>query len=274
MKTLKKQIVLIIISVLVFSCQDVIQVDLSTAAPKLVVEARINWQKGTTGNIQKIKLTTTTSYYSSEFPIVSGANVSVQNAAGTVFSFIENAGTGEYICNNFVPVIDETYTLMVVSNGQTYKATETLKSVAPIINITQKNDGGFLGKDIEVKAFYKDPPVVNNFYLYNYNYPTSPKPDYYVGKDELYQGNEFFSISRTDKLKVGDLVTVSHFGVSEQYYNYLAILLDIAGSAGGGPFQSPPATVRGNVVNQTNRDNYPLGYFSLSEFDTRSYTIQ
>ncbi len=274
MKTLKKYIALLIITLSIFSCQDVIQVDLTTAPPRLVVEARINWQKGTSGNTQKIKLTTTTSYYSSTFPKVSGATVSVENATGTVFTFLENPGTGEYICTNFVPVIDQTYTLTIVSNGQTYKAVETLKSVTPITKFAQKNDGGILGKDIEIRAFYNDPPIVTNYYLYNYNYPAAPKPDYYVGRDEFYQGNEFFSISRTDKLKVGDVVSVSHFGVSQQYYNYLAILLDIAGSSGGGPFQSPPATVRGNVINQNNLDNYALGYFSLSEFDSKVYTIQ
>ncbi|HBK84252.1 MAG TPA: DUF4249 domain-containing protein, partial [Flavobacterium sp.] len=34
------------------------------------------------------------------------------------------------------------------------------------------------------------------------------------------------------------------------------------------------ATVRGNIVNQTNSDDFPFGYFSLSEMDTKSYEIQ
>ncbi len=52
------------------------------------------------------------------------------------------------------------------------------------------------------------------------------------------------------------------------------ILLDIAGSSGGGPFQTPPATVRGNIKNETNFDNYPLGYFRISEADVINYTIK
>jgi hypothetical protein len=54
----------------------------------------------------------------------------------------------------------------------------------------------------------------------------------------------------------------------------MSILVSIAGNNGGGPFQSPPATVRGNIINTTDKANYPLGYFSLSEIDFRSYTIQ
>ena len=54
----------------------------------------------------------------------------------------------------------------------------------------------------------------------------------------------------------------------------MSILVSIAGSNVGGPFQSPPATVKGNIVNVTNKENYPLGYFSLSETDTQKYKIK
>ena len=100
------------------SCTKVVKVDLETAEPKLVIDASIDWVKGTTGNEQKIKLSTTTGYYSTTFPTVSGADIVITNSADTVFRFIENAGTGEYICSNFHPVIGETYTLKVVLKGE------------------------------------------------------------------------------------------------------------------------------------------------------------
>ena len=64
MKNIKLFIVLLIASFSVISCEEVVNVDLDTAAPKLVIDASIKWEKGTTGNVQKIKLTTTTDYYS------------------------------------------------------------------------------------------------------------------------------------------------------------------------------------------------------------------
>jgi hypothetical protein len=48
------------------------------------------------------------------------------------------------------------------------------------------------------------------------------------------------------------------------------ILVSISGGNGGGP--SLLLLLRGNIINTTNADNYPLG--SLSEADTRNYTIQ
>jgi len=255
-------------------CEDVVNVDLNTASPKLVIEASINWQKGTLGNEQKIKLTTTTDYYSNTIPKVSGASVFIKNSANMIFNFIETPNTGIYICTNFVPAINQNYTLTVISKGQTYTATETLKAVASITKIAQNNQGGFDGKTIEIKSYFNDPANEVNFYFYQYGYQNPLLNNFYIGEDTFFQGNEFFSISQNDKLKTGEQITVSHFGISKTYANYLNILISIAGSSNGAPFQSPSATVRGNIINITNFDNYALGYFSLSEIDSKNYIIQ
>jgi len=255
-------------------CEDVIDVDLNTAPPKLVVEASINWYKGTSGNEQKIKLTTTTDYYSNEIPKVSGATVFVKNSSNATFNFIENPNTGEYFCTNFIPVLNETYTLTVISKGQTYTATETLKPVAPITKIVQNNQGGFDGKTIEIKAYFNDPATEENYYLFGYSYENQLLNNYFVGEDTFFQGNEFFSISQNDELKKGDKIDIRHFGISKTYSNYMKVLISVAGSSNGAPFQSPAATVRGNIINTTNFDNYALGYFSVSEADAKKYDVQ
>lgn len=256
------------------SCEDVVDVDLNTAPPKLVIDASINWEKGTSGNQQKIKLTTTTDYFSDVIPIVSGATIFITNTDNIVYNFIENENTGEYFCTYFVPQLNEVYTLTVISKGQTYTAKETLLAVAKINEIVQNNEGGFTGNNIEIKAFYTDTAGEDNYYLYKYKYSNQKKLDYYVDEDNFFQGNTFFSLSQNEDLKVGDNVEIKHFGISKKYYNYMSILLSVAGNSSGGPFQSPPATVRGNIINTTNADNYALGYFRLSEVDTQSYTIQ
>ena len=256
------------------SCQDVVPIDLNTAPPKLVIEASINWKKGTDGNQQKIKLTTTTNYYSNIIPKISGATVTIKNSSNIIFNFVESINKGEYVCNNFIPVLNESYTLTVISEGATYTANETLKSVAPITEIIQNNEGGFTGKNKEIKSYYTDPADEPNYYLYKYIYSNQIKSNFYVDQDEFFNGNKFFSISQNDDLKTGDSIEISHYGISKSYYNYLSVLVSIAGNNGGGPFQSPPATVRGNIINTTNPANYPLGYFSLSEVDIKKYTIE
>jgi hypothetical protein len=273
MKNIK--IILGILSIILFtSCQDVVDIPLDTENPRLVIEASINWQKGTSGNVQKIKLTTTTDYYSNNIPTVSGATITVKNSTNTTFNFIEIPNTGEYVCNNFTPLLNETYSLNISVNGQNYTATETLIPIPAITNIVQNNQGGITGNRVEIKTFYNDTPIIDNYYFYKYKYSNVVKPDFYVDDDLFFQGNQFFSISRNSDLKAGDQLEITHTGISKNTFNYLSILLNISGSQGGGPFQSPPATVKGNIKNNTNFDNYPLGFFRLSEIDIRNYTVQ
>jgi len=141
---------LALVFVFLYSCEEVVHVDVPTAAPRLVIDASLKWQKGTTGENQLIKLTTTTGYYDSTIPTVSGAEVWVTNGANDVFLLTETTPlSGGYHCSNFVPEINQTYQLTVVLNGQTYTATETLNAVPAIDSISQNNEGGFSGTDIE-----------------------------------------------------------------------------------------------------------------------------
>jgi hypothetical protein len=256
------------------SCQDVVDIPLNTDKPRLVVEASINWEKGDIGDTQTIKLTTTTNYYSNTIPVVSGAIVTVTNSSNVVFNFIETPNTGLYNCTNFVPVIDEVYTLKIINKGDTYTATETLKSVAPIQNITQEIQVGPGGDALKIKGNFVDPANVDNYYLYKFSSTNSITPSYNSDEDTFFQGNPFFSLKFIRDYKVGDFVAITHYGISKEYYNYMNILLSIAGGQGGGPFATPSATVKGNIKNETNFDNYPLGYFRLSESSTKTYIVQ
>lgn len=257
------------------SCEDVINVPLTTAPPRLVVDASINWEKGTTGATQKIILSTTTDYYGTVIPPVSGATVKVTNSSKTIFSFIENGTTGEYICTNFEPKIGETYVLEIVYKSEIYTATETMQSVSKITKISQKSDGGILKDQYEVAFYFFDPATITNYYLSEIIPNYLKVSTFIVSDDRFTDGKENSEIYSDKDLKPGNTVTFSHSGISKSYYNYMSVLTSIAGSSGGGgPFQTPPATVRGNVINQTKTDNYPLGYFSISETEKIVYTIK
>ena len=257
------------------ACEDVVNVDLDEAAPRLVVDAAISWQKGTAGNEQKITLSTSTGYYDSNIPTVSGAVVNIKNSLGTTFDFIENVpNSGEYVCSTFVPQLNETYTLTVVSNGQILTATETLKPVPPIDKIEQETKPGFgdEGDAIEVKVYFTDNGFTRDFYKMRYQSSRKAIPEFNIEDDEFFQGNQVFGLYRDSDLEPGDNLDITLYGISERYGNYMNILLGIAD--GGGPFSVPPATLRSNLVNQTNFDNYVFGYFTLSETDHVNYTIE
>lgn len=268
------KILALLFALILISCEDVISVDLDTAPPRLVIDASIDWVKGTPGNEQKILLSTTTGYYSAEFPTVSGAEITVTNTAGTVFAFTEMGIAGQYVCTNFEPVIGETYQLTVRLNGQTYTASETLTATPDIMEtIEQDNEGGMGGNEIEITFYYQDDPVATNYYLFGIKSPPSVFPELSIENDENSQGNitpEYFS---HENLKKGDLVNIRLYGISAQYYEYMNKLI-IASGADDGLWPKTPSAVRGNIVNQTEFKNFAFGYFRLAEVSVRDYTIQ
>lgn len=273
MKITRKLLVLTI-GLFLASCEDVIDVDLDTAAPRLVIDASIDWERNTSGNEQKIKLSTTTGYYSNEFPTVSGATISVANSAGDTFDFIETSDTGVYICTNFIPVIGETYTLAVHLNGETYAAVETLHATANIEDsIVQNNSGGMGGDEIEITYYYQDNADEENYYLNRIITPEVAFPEFMTGNDEFSQGNLISESYSHEDLKIGDNATITLYGISKRYFEYFNKIM-IASGGGGGPFPTIPTAVRGNIVNQTNSGNFAFGYFRLCELTTKSYTVQ
>jgi hypothetical protein len=163
---------------------------------------------------------------------------------------------------------------IVLKNGETYTATETLKSVSPFTKIEQKNDGGFSGKEIEIKAYFDDLADVDYYYMVKFKSSVSAIPSYDIFDDSFTQGKENFRLYTNENLNTGDELDITLFGISKRYFEYMRKLTAIAGSASGGPFATAPASVRGNIVNTTNPNNYAFGYFNLSETDYRKYVIE
>lgn len=270
----KYTILFLFVSLLFISCEDVVDVNLDIAPPRLVVEASINWLEGTNGNEQIIKLSTTTGYFSNTIPKVSGAIVYITNSTSQQFDFVEETELGIYKCNNFIPVINEEYTLTVVYLNQIYTSTEKLLDTPLVTRVEQDNEGGIIGDEIEVKFFFDDLQNETNFYLLKIDDPYKVIPEYGVIEDRFFQNNEMFGLYFSEELVSGDELKFTLKGISENYFNYMNILLAQTGSAGAGPFSTPTSTVRGNVVNQTEFDNFALGYFRLSKMEVVDYTIE
>lgn len=264
----------ILILLLTFSCEDVIDVDLNDAPPKLVIDASIEWFKGTAGNEQSIKLTLSAPYFDSTVHPATGAQVAVTNTNNTIFNFIEDGNTGIYKTSSFVPEINETYILTIIYQNETYIGSETLRSVVPIEYVEQNDEGGFTGDETELKAFYNDPADEENYYFFEFISDIPEIPTLEVYKDEFTNGNLIFGFYTEEDLDTNDVVVIRNHGVSRRFYNFMFILLQQNSEEGGGPFETQPATVRGNCINQTNPDNFPLGYFRVSEVAEFIYTVQ
>lgn len=268
-----KIVLLLIAGVLLAGCEKVINVDLATAPPRLVIDASIDWVKNTRGNEQRIQLSTTTGYYNAEFPTVSGARISVINSVNTVFKFIETSNAGEYICTDFVPVIGETYTLNIILNDVTYTAVETLIGAPEIDNtIKQTNSGGMTGDEIEIQFSYQDGGSEDNYYMTRIKTNRVAYPEFFLESDEMFQGRKMVQFYSHEDLVQGDSLNIKLYGTSRRFFDYFNKVITASGNDGS-PFSTIPTSVRGNIINQTDAENYALGYFRLSEVANRDYTI-
>ncbi|MCM4161095.1 DUF4249 domain-containing protein [Antarcticibacterium flavum] len=252
-----------------YGCEEVVDVDLEQSDPRLVIEASILTVKDIPTSPQYIRLSLTTAYFDDEIPAATGANVVIEEENSILYSF-EEIDPGIYVNDNFIPETGKSYTLQVVYEDEVYRATETFIPVVDIDFVEQDNTGGFGGEDIELKAFYTDPPEPGNYYLFRFMHEEISLQIY---DDEFTNGNQTFAFFSNEDLSPGDIVNFEIQGISRRFYEYMFILRSQAG-VGGGPFETQPTTVRGNVVNTTNPENFPFGYFRLSETARLRYTVE
>lgn len=269
-----KKIIVFLVILLTFSCEDRINVDLNDAPPKLVIDASINYFKNTNGNNQSIQLSLSAPYFDASVPPANGAIVTITDTNNNSFIFEEQGLTGLYKNFDFIPVINEHYTLQILYNGEVYSGDETLKSVTPIDYVEQNDEGGFTGDETELKAFYNDPANEENYYFFEFISDIPVIPTLEVYEDQFTNGNQIFGFYTEEDLASGDVVTIRNYGVSKRFYNFMFLLLQQNSDSGGGPFETQPATLRGNCINQTHPENFPLGYFRLSEVSELIYTVQ
>ena len=266
---MKKIIILLFFFVSFTSCEDVVDIDLNTSEPRLVVEANINLLEDGTSN-SKVKLTLTAPFFDNQIPLVDDASVVITADNGMVYSF--NYTENGIYESSLVPVSGMNYTLEIVYKGETYSATEQLNAVSSLEFVEQRNDGGFSGEDIELKAFFTDPPGLGNHYFFEGISERGLVLDTFF--DEFFDGNLIFGFYLVEDMEVGDEVTFNLYGVNDQFYNFMFVLLQQSTDQSDGPFETQPATVRGNMVNETNIDNFPLGYFRISEVSTLNYIVE
>jgi len=262
------------------ACTDVIDVEVPSEEPRLVIEASINWEKGTSGINQTIYLSKSTPFFETNGNVpVSGASVVITNTSDGSFFEFNDQNDGSYTTSNFVPVLNDNYTLEVVSEEETYIAQETFIPVVPILEVYQSTDK-FLPEVLEVNFDFLDPAEEENYYYIKFKEQADSFPRLLDLKDEFVNGNlisvfnerqENEDINQVEYAP-GDMVNMELIGVSKRYYEYIQLLINQSES--GGPFDTTPVALRGNCTNQNDPNNFAYGYFRLTEVAKASYTFE
>lgn len=250
-------------------CEKVIDVDVPSIEPKLIIDASFevmfNKVPETANTI--VKLSLSSDYFNDEIPIVTNATVFLTNLTdNSIINYSDSNKDGSYEpVTNFIPEDNVKYELTVVYNNETFKGEATKVKSTPITKIIQGDKTLFSGKETELDITFKDPPIIENFYLFDFdaNLFLSIDDRYFNGSD--YNFSFFY---QEDDIELPTTVNIKMSGITKDYYTYFEILVNQSGQNSGGPFQSVPSSLLGNIINTTNESNFPLGYFHISETDT------
>lgn len=268
---MKKLFFLLLIGTL-FGCEDVIEVEVPSSPKKLVVDALISKSVHETQNANvSVILTKTSDYFENEIPSVTGAEVTIKNlSTQQIWTVSESSDAGVYLLKNVVLDTLAQYQLNLKVDEQVYQSTSQLVRSVPIISVVQGDQSLFTGDETEVIITYKDVQDRKDFYFFDFGYN-----NYFAGTDKFYDGNEFsFSNFYDETFPKNEEITITMQGIDEAAFNYFRILLSQSGQDGGGPFSTPSSTLRGNIENITSPDDFPLGYFRISEQDQVPFTAE
>ena len=267
---MKKIYIWTLLIILLFSnCEKVVDIDVPTIEPKLIIDASFevlfNASPVTANVVVKLKLST--DYFDETIPTVSNAIVFLTNTTdSSIINFSDVNLNGNFTpIINFIPKDAIEYELTVIYKSETYKGRATKVKSTQIDNAMQGDETLFSGKEIEIKVAFKDNVDTENYYLFNFTNNL-----FLPLEDRFFNGTNYnFSFFyQEDEIEVPTNVTVTMSGITKDYFTYFRILQNQSGTSGGGPFQSVPSSLLGNVINTTNEANFPLGYFHISETDT------
>ncbi|MEM9649589.1 MAG: DUF4249 family protein [Bacteroidota bacterium] len=270
---MKDSVYLAFLILFCFSCEDVISVDLPTSETRLVIDALIGYNdnNGDILTAGQVKLSLTAPFFEENVPAAENATVSIiDEFNGDQYSLSESE-PGMFTIGFPDLQFGREYTLEVTYQGETYRATEHLMR-APLIDNLEQGDGFLFDEEeeTEVKITFTDLIGERNRYLFSFGFN-----NFLVIDDEFFQDQQLTFSYFYEDIQPGRLVAVTVFGIDQQFANYAEQALAQSGEDdGGGPFATPTATIRGNLVNTTNPDNFAFGYFAISEFDTALLTIE
>ncbi|MCB0474422.1 MAG: DUF4249 domain-containing protein [Flavobacteriaceae bacterium] len=265
---MKNPIRLLIILLLFNSCEDVINLDLPVDKQFLVIETHIDYTPELTLR-NYVKLSLSTSFYQEINDPVGDAKVTLEDLTNNRNYNFTHSNNGIYILDNFTPEFNRDYRLTITYKDELYQSTtEQLIPCVPISKLEQGDGTLFSGNEKEVKVSFTDDGSRDDFYLFRF-----ASNSFLVTEDRFYQGNTFnFSYFYDEDSAENDII-VSIFGITERYYNYMDIIISQTDDRGN-PFGGTAANPRGNIKNITNPENYPLGYFQLSETYSQSLSLQ
>jgi hypothetical protein len=296
----KLLIFLMVCAGVMISCEDVIEVDLPTGDSRLIVDGLIRVDTTETYIPVAIKVSESTGFFE-EIPVASLESIIIiyeQIEDGIVVftgssSLAEiEPGSGIYepdpnfdsdqrIPTSVLQRENLRFNLIIRHRGRQYIAQTFYVPSVPVDNLEQGTGTLFEGDETEVLVSFTDNPDRVDFYLFDFGFD-----EFLTSEDEFYQGQQFqFSYFYDEEFDAGTELEISIMGIDQEFFNYMDLILEQTQQSFGF-FETPRATVRGNIIDITDLDNinvtdntnqpdvFPLGYFAIVQEFKETLVIQ
>ena len=254
---MKKTLILLITIIITFvSCEDVIDIELNSIEPKLVIVGTLNdFDEQFT-----VKLSKTGDYFNTGiYPAVSDAVIKITESNVQTINIPETE-QGIYTIG-LRGKENTSYTLNISSEGEEYTANVTIPYKVSIDSLTlmysppsPRFDDGFM-----VNCHFHEPEEFTNYYrLKTYKKDDTTKGDgtFFIFTDDMFSGNDVVMPWSFEIFQPFDTIVVELQTLDKSTYDYLNTLSGIAGNGGG-----PPIATSTPANPETNLSNEALGYF-------------
>ena len=264
-------IIAIIISALFMSCEKVIDLDLNSAEPRIVIEGNITSDPGP----YQVSITTSGDYYTAEGIMpVSGAEVIVVDNLNHADTLSE-VSDGKYLTKNLIGESDRTYSIKVVYKDKEYTGSDYLPTKVYIDSLSfEKMEFGGPGSGNKEKprftiyCYFTDPIETIDYYRFNVSVNDSTisgRMNYYsLSSDQLINGKYVKYALWGVEAMTGDTISVRLDCIGFNTYEYFRTLNDALSSGGMGSTPYNPIS---------NLSNKALGYFGAYTADLKRIRV-
>jgi hypothetical protein len=278
MNRLIKLFLILLISTLLFSCEDVIQIDLNSANPAIVLEAEIT----DITSESTVLITKSTDFYTvGEYERVSNAVVIISDENGKTAEMVE-VNPGDYRGDLGKGSHNTKYFVEVNVDGKIYNAESRMPHRVEIDSLTIEKSKFGPRNDNEKENYilhihFKDEPNIDNYCRFRITHNGKDLSGFVVYEDKYTDGNDIDARIRLDgdeiDLNIGDLIIVELQSIDKATYDFYktANSVNASGSSSGGGGPSSTSVAPTNPV--SNWTNNALGYFSAYTSDTKSITL-
>ncbi|CAN5150496.1 hypothetical protein BH09BAC5_BH09BAC5_10890 [soil metagenome] len=237
-----------LLMIFISSCTKVIDIDLNSKDPQIVIEGNITDLSGP----YTVKISQTVNFSAANsFPAVTGAVVTISDNV-TNSETLTEVSPGIYQTTSLQGVPGRTYSLNVVANGKTFTAQSTMPTLVTLDSLLLEPNLSF-GSPYYIIPLFLDPPGQGNYYRCIETVNGERISGSFLYDDQLTDGlvNGQPLLDFSTQLSAGDSVSVELQCIDKDVNLYFFSLAQTASGQSGAPANP-----------ESNISNHAIGYFS------------